>query len=78
MESVYKSLAQKYEQARLAKAENEVSLKVAAEPFVPSKGMPRGTAKKTVIVGLLLGFLCLGVVYGKELLSKLKEEATGR
>lgn len=74
MENVYIMLGQKYEQARLAKAEDEVSLKVATKPFKPVLSQPRGTVKKTIIAGVLLFMLCVVWVYGRELFGRIRSE----
>jgi len=74
MESVYQTLGQKYEQARLAKAEDEVSLKLATKPFRPVLGQPRGTVKKTIIAGVLLFMLCVVWVYMRELFLRIRTE----
>jgi len=74
MKNVYKMLGDKYGQARLAKAEDEVSLKLATKPFKPVRGQPRGTVKKTVIVGLLLGILCILGIYAREFYIQIKPE----
>jgi len=71
---VYKMLGQKYEQARLAKAEDEVSLKLATKPFRPVLGQPRGTVEKTIIAGILLGILCILWVYLRELFLRIRTE----
>ncbi|NOZ12529.1 MAG: hypothetical protein GXO69_02635 [Acidobacteria bacterium] len=74
MENVYQMLGQKYEQARLAKAEDEVSLKLATKPFKPVLAQPRGIIKKTVITWGLLLILCGGWVYGRELFLRVRLE----
>ena len=74
MENVYKLLGQKYEQVRLAKAEDEVSLKLATKPFKPIRNMPRGTVKKTIIAGLLFFFLSIVFVYSRELFCRIRYE----
>ncbi len=74
MENVYQMLGQKYEQARLAKAEDEVSLKLATKPFKPVLAQPRGTIRTTVIAWLLLFILCVGWVYGRELFLRVQSE----
>ena len=72
MENVYKSLAEKYEQVRLAKSGDQLSLKVATMSYRPEHALPRGTVKKTMVAGLLLAFLCLCYVYGRELILQLR------
>ena len=74
LENVYQTLGEKYEQARLAKAEDEVSLKLATKPFKPVLGQPRGMVKKTIIVGLLLFMLCVACIYGRELFIRIRSE----
>ncbi len=74
MENIYKMLGEKYEQARLAKAEDEVSLKLATQPFRPIRSTPRGTVKKTVIAGIVLFMFCVFWVYFRELVARIREE----
>ena len=74
MENVYQMLGQKYEQARLAKAEDEVSLKLATKPFKPVLAQPRGIIKKTLMIWVLLFVLCVGGVYGRELFLRVRSE----
>ena len=74
MENVYKMLGQKYEQAQLAKVEDEVSLKLATKPFRPVLGQPRGTVKIAIIAGVLLFMLCVVWIYMRELFLRIRTE----
>ncbi len=74
LENSFKELANRYSEAIVMKSENYEPIKILSPPYIPSKPEPRGTVFKTIIVGLLLGFLMLVFVYLKEFYFAHKDE----
>lgn len=59
-QSIYTSVAQAYEQAKIEEARDTPGLRVVAPAIVPVSSNPRGLPQ-AVILGLLIGFLVAGI-----------------